>query len=118
MNTITLKRCQETLQRRKFEILPVLKHLHEESETVTGERHSDWLDQAWDGSEAPRIDRLKDCYRRELAAIERALSRISTGTYGSCLACHQEIEKWRLDQFPETEFCLGCQNFRETFEAA
>lgn len=64
------------------------------------------------------MDRLSEGYGRELGRIEVALGRILSGIYGSCLACHEPIEKARLDVFPETEFCLPCQEMRERFEKA
>lgn len=43
-----------------------------------------------------------------LAMIERALFRLSQGTYGQCLSCGTEISLTRLDQNPAVETCLSC----------
>jgi len=118
MDTIRVKKFQERLLKRRKEILGTLNHLREENRTMTGQRHFDWLDQAWDENEARLLDRLSEGYLRELGRIDMALGRILSGTYGLCLACQQPIEKARLDTFPETEFCLGCQEMREKFEKA
>ena len=118
MDTIRAKKFQERLLKRRKEILGTLDHLGEENRTMTGQRHFDWLDQAWDENEARLLDRLSEGYLRELGIINMALGRILSGSYGLCLACHQPIEKARLDTFPETEFCLRCQELRERFEKA
>lgn len=118
MHTIAVEKFEEKLLRRRHEILPVLKHLEEESAEVTGHRHFDWLDQARDESEALLVDRLTALYQRELESIETALSRIRTGTFGACRACHQPIEPARLERFPQAEFCAGCKEMREVFELA
>ena len=76
----------------------------------------EWLDQARDENELRLLDRLSETYLREMQKIEKALGRIPAETYGLCLACHHPIEKERLAIFPETEFCLGCQDMREQFE--
>ena len=118
MQTITVKKFEEKLLRRRREILPVLKHLEEESEEITGNRHFDWLDQARDESEALLVDRLTALYRSELESIETALGRIRIGSFGTCRACHQPIEPVRLERFPQAEFCAGCKEMREVFERA
>ncbi|MEC7288627.1 MAG: TraR/DksA C4-type zinc finger protein [Pseudomonadota bacterium] len=43
-----------------------------------------------------------------LALIERALVRLSAGTYGQCLSCGSDISVTRLDQNPAIETCLSC----------
>jgi RNA polymerase-binding transcription factor DksA len=116
MDAITVERCGEKLLRRRQEILGVLDHLKQQSEDVTGKRHFDWLDKAWDESAAHTVDRLTDLYASELGSIERALGRIRSGAFGSCLACHRPIKPSRLDPFPQAEFCRECRELREAFE--
>src|SRR5512143_2851405 len=48
----------------------------------------------------------------ELAAIDAALQRIDTHTYGACVSCGEPIEPARLLSTPEAARCLACQ--RET----
>jgi len=43
-----------------------------------------------------------------LAKIERALVRLSSGTYGLCLSCGTDISLTRLDQNPAVETCASC----------
>jgi DnaK suppressor protein len=118
MEAIAVRQHEEKLLRRKQEIAAVLDHLRQESEDVTGNRHFDWLDQAWDDNAARTVDRLTELYRSELASVERAMGRIRDGTFGLCRACHRPIEPMRLDSFPQTEFCRECRDFREAFERA
>lgn len=116
MDTIALSKYQEKLLRRRGQILTTVRHLEERNQKVTGQRHFDWLDQAGDENEIRLLDRLSEEYLREMGRIERALGRMSSGTYGFCLACHQPIEERRLDTLPETEFCLACKDMRERFQ--
>jgi RNA polymerase-binding transcription factor DksA len=108
MDTVAIKTCEEKLLRRKHEILPVLKHLEEES--GSDKSSFGWLDQASDQSEANLVNRLAACFERELQGIEIALSRIRIGCFGKCRACHQPIERARLDRYPQAEFCLRCRD--------
>lgn len=108
MDTIAIKTCEEKLLRRKHELLPVLKHLGEDSETARSD--FSWLDQDRDQAEAGLANRIAACFESELRGIEIALGRIRTGSFGKCRACHQSIEGARLDRYPQAEFCLRCKD--------
>ena len=44
-----------------------------------------------------------------LRQIRAALDRITTGDYGTCLSCGEEIEVRRLEALPWAAFCVRCQ---------
>lgn len=56
--------------------------------------------------------------RQELEAIEEALQRLETGSYGLCEACGLPIEPRRLEIMPETPLCRSCQSQREKLAKA
>ncbi|MEL6862264.1 MAG: TraR/DksA C4-type zinc finger protein [Pseudomonadota bacterium] len=43
-----------------------------------------------------------------LASIERALSRLASGTYGICVTCGDDISLARLERNPAVETCAKC----------
>lgn len=45
--------------------------------------------------------------------IDEALTRVSDGTYGSCLTCGKQIAKKRLAALPHSEYCIECQKKKE-----
>lgn len=49
----------------------------------------------------------------ELAAIDAALSRIQSGTYGICTDCGVDIAPARLHATPEAPRCITCQEKAE-----
>ena len=49
----------------------------------------------------------------ELAAIDKALARLSAGTYGHCTDCDATIPEARLNAAPEAARCIGCQEKTE-----
>ena len=49
----------------------------------------------------------------ELRMLERALKRVSEGTYGQCVDCGGEIPFERLRVQHAAERCLACQEHRE-----
>jgi RNA polymerase-binding transcription factor DksA len=49
----------------------------------------------------------------ELIEIERALTRIEAGTYGTCEACGRRIDAERLRARPAARFCIEDQQAAE-----
>jgi RNA polymerase-binding protein DksA len=49
----------------------------------------------------------------EIEAIEAALARLDTGTYGRCTECGALIPRNRLAQHPEAARCVSCQERQE-----
>lgn len=63
-----------------------------------------------------QIDRdssLAEQERRELTAIERALTKMATGAFGICEECDEDIIAKRLMVLPEARLCARCQTFEE-----
>jgi DnaK suppressor protein len=56
---------------------------------------------------------LQEVERRELIAIERALAKMATGSFGVCEDCGEEIPSKRLMVLPEARLCANCQAFEE-----
>ena len=60
------------------------------------------------------VDQQRDLALRErneqhLAAVEAALERLDTGTYGRCTSCHRPVGDDRLDALPWAALCIECQ---------
>ena len=51
-----------------------------------------------------------------LASIERALHRLSSGTYGVCISCGSDIELARLEDNPAIDTCRTCDG-KSSFKA-
>jgi DnaK suppressor protein len=60
------------------------------------------------GFERAQILGLLAGAREEIAALDRAASRLRAGTYGRCLTCGYEIPDARLEALPAAETCLDC----------
>lgn len=52
--------------------------------------------------------RLIESVRGDLQRAQRALERISTGTFGQCTNCGGQIAAPRLEAIPEAERCTAC----------
>ncbi len=60
------------------------------------------------GSLERRADRLR--------AVEAALGRLETGSFGSCTSCEEDIHPKRLAAVPWAQFCIGCQETADRLE--
>lgn len=52
---------------------------------------------------------LRDVEKVQLTRIEKALQRISDGTYGICAGCGEAIAPERLEIIPYATLCIRCQ---------
>ena len=53
-------------------------------------------------------DDLDQRARAEIAAIRTALSRMDEGTWTTCSACGDDIDRRRLEVIPTTTLCRDC----------
>lgn len=70
-----------------------------EPETVTTDRERDLS--------------LLETARDLLDQVERALGKISDGTYGKCANCGKSIEAARLKALPHASLCISCKRAEE-----
>ncbi len=47
--------------------------------------------------------------RRILQLVEEAIARTKNGSYGVCVACHEEVQTKRLEAVPWARHCIECQ---------
>src|SRR4051794_22792422 len=71
--------------------------------------HAEIIDIAQTLEQIGRDASLQEAERRELLAIERALAKMSTGNFGICEECGEEIPSKRLMVLPEARLCANCQ---------
>ena len=69
---------------------------------------SDLDDQAIQRENDDALDALDARGRQELEAIESALHRLSSGTFGRCIRCGESISPDRLRAQPTAETCIQC----------
>ena len=59
-------------------------------------------------SDWSRISGLHDATLDRLRAVDRALERMTAGTYGWCRRCGRPVAAERLEARPEAEHCIDC----------
>src|SRR4051812_9820440 len=75
--------------------------------------HAEIIDIAQSLEQIGRDTSLQEAERRELIAIERALAKMATGSFGICEECSEEIPFKRLMVLPEARLCANCQAYEE-----
>jgi len=111
MIAIVIEPYEARLRKRRSQILQTLQHVQTEQRQI--EENKEWVDRAAYLSRCRLLDSLANWYDNETTRIDDALLRISQGSFGTCLACHDPIDFERLDANPEAAFCAECQRLRE-----
>jgi len=75
--------------------------------------HAEIIDMAQSLEQMDRDTSLAEQERREMLAIEKALAKMSTGNFGVCEDCSEEIPAKRLVAIPSARLCANCQAFEE-----
>lgn len=107
-----LQKIKDQLVQRRLELEQKLTSLSKEQ--LSDGQVQDPGDQALTSTmEALRMS-LQDAEVDEYRRIVSALGKIKEGLYGLCVDCGNHISEKRLQLFPDTTRCLGCQEKFET----
>ena len=71
------------------------------------------IDMAQSLEQIDRDSSLAEQERREMLAIERALAKMATGSFGVCEDCGEDIPSKRLMVLPQARLCANCQAYEE-----
>ena len=108
MNKRDLKKFKAALEKKRDSIVHATgKKPHWENMEDT--RHGDFVDQASDDNEVHVNLRLLQIDAKLLRAIEAAIERVESGSYGICTNCEEEISHARLKAVPWTSVCIACK---------
>jgi DnaK suppressor protein len=72
-------------------------------------------DGAFDSGTEEISTQLAELEARELKQIDRALTRLTEGTYGICKVCQKKIPLPRLNAIPYSTTCINCQREMESY---
>ena len=106
MHATELKKYKDILKSKRQEILALPERSTEVDEAL---RTGDWVDHSSKENDLHVNLVLKQTDAKLLRAIEEALQRVDTGTYGICMDCDEPIAHGRLDAVPWTRVCIECK---------
>jgi len=78
-----------------------------------GERETEIEEEAQKSSISDLYERLDEAGKNEIRNIDRALAGISSGDYGICESCGDDIHFKRLEAIPWALLCVDCARERE-----
>jgi DnaK suppressor protein len=122
MSELDVKPFRLLLLERREAVANALDNLHKENarslEDETGELVSGSADQHMADTATETVEReigntLEEHDVRLLEAIDAALQRIETGTYGKCVNCGAQIPEERLEAMPWATLCIECKRKEE-----
>ena len=114
MKENTLKKLKSLLLKRRQEMLEQVAHLEFEREEL-GQHFIESIDSAQKENLAQLIYKLDERGKEEIAEIELALTKMSSGRYGICELCGKSVPIKRLKILPATRLC---RNWAQTYEEA
>lgn len=110
-------RRQLTDERHRLEqVRATVEHEHlddepeEDSSAALSHASQHPADAASDAFEREKEFAILDRVDADLAAVDRALERLTQGTYGMCDACGERIDEERLTALPAARFCYEHQS--------
>ena len=100
---------KENLLKKRAEILAEREGKSLSTPMDNNTRLGDMADQASGTNEVHIQLKLKQTDAKILQAIEEALERLDSGSYGLCRDCGEDIAAARLNAIPWTRVCIGCK---------
>ncbi len=106
-----LLRLHKTLQARRTELRKRFgRELHD---LQHNDATSDAVDAAFEATGEELASQLAELEAKELVQVERALTRLKQGKYGTCDGCETKIPVLRLNALPYSTLCIKCQRESE-----
>jgi DnaK suppressor protein len=108
-----LLRLHQSLLDRRAALRDALAGELENMHRLRTDQSGDSVDVAFDSGSEEMSTQLAELEARELNQIERALTRLKHGTYGTCEVCQRKIPVTRLNALPYSTTCIKCQREME-----
>ncbi len=102
---LNIAEIKTELERRLSVLAERVSHMEG---TLRQEHSANFSEQAAEREDEEVIARLEKEALDEIQAIEAALKRIETQTYGICTQCGDDIDEKRLTILPYASRCIQC----------
>ena len=100
--------ARKVLLARKSKLAALAAGLRRGEDELQESRLPDHRDRAAGLETQDVLEWLQAVESREMAEIEAALKRLSTGVYGRCERCLVPVGQLRLQAVPEARLCMSC----------
>src|SRR5688572_7505238 len=102
---VNFAQIREHLERHRDELSSRYRRVERDLARAAGPLSADFAEQATEVQNDEALTAIGRAAGEEIAAIEEALHRLSTGEYGICKRCGQPIETQRLAAIPQSTTC-------------
>jgi DnaK suppressor protein len=113
-----IKKLRENLEQELLELekrnREKVNEMEHPGETDTF--HGDEADQATYLEQRSRLLRLRDRDRKLINKIQKTISKLENGNYGTCDSCGIDIPYERLKLRPVADLCIECKQAQEERE--
>ncbi len=99
---------KRSLMHRRRELLERVRAVEKDLGRESDPASPDWSERAIQQSNDEVLSEIGHVGARELEAIDLALRRIASGTYGMCRDCGGAIATARLRALPHVDRCENC----------
>ena len=116
---VDVERFKELLVEERRRVLDAIEYLHKANPgSIEEETEDETLDNHIAETATATLDReidytLEENSEHVLKAIDRALAKVETGTFGICETCGQPIAEERLLAIPYATQCIDCKRREE-----
>ncbi len=104
---------RKRLLSKQEELLRMVLKTEQDGREADEEATQDIADKAANSYTKEFLFHQSDDHRRILQLVNEALERLKSGSYGLCVACHEEVETKRLEAVPWARHCIECQEKQE-----
>lgn len=105
-------KIRHSLVVKRAELMERIRRTDTDMRHETTPLSQDFEDQASERENDQVLERINESTRQEVAAIDGALKRLESGTYGICTSCGRTVEATRIAVRPEAETCVACATGR------
>jgi RNA polymerase-binding transcription factor len=99
---------------RRRELLRLVTNTEDEIRELDTNVPAELEEEAQEAHIATVLAHLDDRGKAEIEAIDRAMTRIARGDYGTCEDCEEPIPLERLHVLPTATTCVDCAAARES----
>jgi DnaK suppressor protein len=104
---------RKRLLAKQEELLRLVSKSEQDGRQADEEATQDIADKAANSYTKEFLFHQSDDHRRLLQLVTEALERLKNGSYGLCVACHEEVQVKRLEAVPWARHCIECQEKQE-----
>jgi DnaK suppressor protein len=105
----SLEQLEKALLSERARIVEMLEQTQSASKLDDADTRADEVDVTNDLATAETYYAVSENLEKKLHEIENAIRRLSSGDYGLCRECEEQIPVKRLIAMPSAEFCIQCQ---------